>query len=328
MFFRSVSVLCLVGIIFVASSWGDPIATQLKWEAPGADAPLGRMEAQGLALKGKLYVFGGFFNRPLHASVLSDVYDPASNTWTALAPLPIKLTHAGQATDDTFIYLAGGFEGDYPGMSTNKFWKYHVVKNVWSEGPSLPGRRGGGALVYEDGALHYFGGVLKTEEGYVKDYGDHWVFQVDSENSTWRNAAPLPNPRNHMGGIEAGGKVYAVGGQHLGDQQDGNQNSFQVYDPATDLWKSLAPLPIPKGHVTASTLERNGRVIVITGITNGKGGKTVATIEEYNPAIDQWTALLPLPEPRQSPVSGIIDDQLIVTGGSVTATTWIGKLSP
>jgi len=62
---------------------------------------------------------------------------------------------------------------------------------------------------------------------------------------------------------------------------------------------------------------------------NGEGGgTTVATIEEYDPATDTWAAFTPLPAPRQSPVSGVIGDQLIVTGGSVTVTTWIGKLSP
>ncbi len=85
----------------------------------------------------------------------------------------------------------------------------------------------------------------------------------------------------------------------------------------------------PRGHVTANTLERNGRVIVISDIMNGEGGgTTVTTIEEYVPATDTWTALTPLPAARQSPVFGVIVDQLIVTGGSNEMTTWIGKLSP
>lgn len=335
MMHRYLSVMSLIGILLAASSCDDNTVSRLTWEKPGADAPLGLMEAQGLALNGKLYVFGGFYNEPLDATLQSKVYDPATNTWTSLAPLPEDVTHAGQATDGKFIYLVGGFVGKYPGTSTDKFWKYDVTNNLWSEGPLLPDKRGAGALVFLERALHYFGGVMKNADGaYEKDYGDHWVLQLDNPNPTWKSAAPLPNPRNHMGGATAGGKIYAVGGQHLWDQLSGNQSSVHVYNPAIDTWKEVAPLPVPKGHVTANVLERNGRVIVISGIANGDGsrcpgcGEVVATIEEYDPATDTWTVLTPLPKPRQSPVSGIIGDQLIVAGGSVKATTWIGKLSP
>ncbi len=298
----------------------------LTWEASGADATISRFEAQGLALDAKLYVFGGFYNDHIQATVQSDVYDPANNTWTQLAPLPEKLTHAGQATDGRFIYLAGGFVGDHPGGSSNKIWKYDVAANLWSEGPSMPGKRGGGALVLLGRSLHYFGGTLRLKGGdYVQDYGDHWVLRLDDHDAGWTTAASLPNPRNHMGGCVANGKIYAVGGQHLGDEESGNQRSVQVYDPATDEWTNTADLPFARGHLTSNILEWNGRVIVVSGVTNRR--KAVATIEVYDPTSNKWATLTPLPKPRQSGVSGIVGDKLIVTGGSLSVTTWIGKLS-
>lgn len=314
----------LLGLITLIGCQITPIS--LTWEAAGADATIPRFEAQGLTLDGKLYVFGGFYNDRIQATLQSDVYDPATNTWTRLTPLPEKLTHAGQATDGRLIYLAGGFVGNHPGGSSHKLWVYDVAANSWSEGPRMPAKRGGGALVHLGGALHYFGGTFRPKGGdYVQDYGDHWVLQLDDQDAGWTMAASLPNPRNHIGGCVADGKIYAVGGQHLGDEESGNQGSVQVYDPATDEWTNAADLPFGRGHLTANTLERNGRIIVVSGVMNGR--KAVATIEVYDPATDKWSTLTPLPEPRQSGVSGIVGDKLIVTGGSLSVTTWIGKFS-
>ena len=49
-------------------------------------------------------------------------------------------------------------------------------------------------------------------------------------------------------------------------------------------------------------------------------------IAQDDPAAGAWASLAPLPEPRQSPVSGIVGDLLIVAGGSLTQTTWRGQL--
>ena len=192
--------------------------------------------------------------------------------------------------------------------------------------PSLPADRGGGALVRLDRALHFFGGGVRVAGGVItQDFGDHWSLDLDAPNATWTALAPLPNPRNHMGGCALGGKIYAIGGQHLADEGD-NQSSVDVYDPLADRWVSVADLPQPRGHITANVLSRNGRVVVVSGVTNTS--VKMANITEYDPATDAWSELTPLPAARQSPVSGIIGDQLIVSGGSLQIQTWIAQLGP
>jgi len=94
----------------------------------------------------------------------------------------------------------------------------------------------------------------------------------------------------------------------------------------TDSWSSAASLPQPRGHVTANVLARPGRIMVISGITNTS--VPMASIVEYDAATNAWSELTPLPGARQSPVSGIIGSQLIVSGGSLNVQTWIASLSP
>jgi N-acetylneuraminic acid mutarotase len=300
--------------------------SSLVWGPNGANASEPLFEAQGLALQGKLYVFGGFDTpNPILTTIQTHAYNPTNNQWARLADVPVKLTHAGQASDGNIIYLAGGFEGDNPGGSSNRVWKYDITSNTWSQGTSLPASRGGGCLVRIDRKLHYFGGGVRAPGGVItQDFGDHWLLDLNQPGAGWTTLAPMPNARNHMGGCVLNGKIYAIGGQHLANEGD-NQSSVDVYDPPTDSWTSAASLPQPRGHVTANVLLRNNRILVISGVTNTS--VPMANITEYDPATNSWTELTPLPAPRQSPVSGIMGNQLIVAGGSLNTQTWIGTLS-
>src|SRR5215213_3711606 len=87
-----------------------PTTTLFSWQTK-APAPLQRFEAQGVAVDGKLYVFGGFTSNFLTATTRSDVYDPATNSWTRIADLPDQITHAHAVADGNSIWLMGGLIG-------------------------------------------------------------------------------------------------------------------------------------------------------------------------------------------------------------------------
>jgi N-acetylneuraminic acid mutarotase len=328
----------MLGLLLLAAACGAPAAEPPPAEPPpaepepgplqwtrGADAPQRLFEAQGVAVDGKLYVFGGFY-RWLDTTLQAHAYDPANDTWARLADVPEKLTHAGNAVFGEEVYLAGGFV-DY-GSTTNEVWIYDVAADAWSEGPPLPEDRGAGALVALDGRLHYFGGTVREGRTYAVDAGDHWI--LDPGEEAWTPAAPLPNPRNHIGGVVLDGKIYAIGGQHLGDDAGGNQRDVHVYDPATDTWTEVAPLPYPLSHITVSTFIWDGRIIVVGGLTQER--RELATIIAYDPESDAWSEIGRLPAPRQTAVSALFGDTLVVTtgyaDGGPQATTWLGRREP
>jgi N-acetylneuraminic acid mutarotase len=309
----------------------DPFA----WIARSA-CPLQRFEAVGGAAAGKLYEFSGYYTLGTNilATAECDAYDPVTNTWQRIADIPQPISHSGQIADednpnDPIFWLAGGFLGNHPGPSTTEVWKYSIINNTWTSGPPLPDQRGGGALVKLGRELHYFGGVIRQNGVYVQDYGTHWAFNLDTDTA-WRTTttggqilAPVPNPRNHMGGTVLNGKIYAVGGQHLGDQNT-PQSEVDVYDPSTNSWSQTAPMPRPISHVTANVFVRNGLVVVTTG--RMANGVLIPNVIEYDPATNTWSELPPVPGPRQSPVSGLIGDQMVVTCGSnstLKAQTWV-----
>lgn len=295
----------------------------------GTNATIQRFEAQGLVFDGELYVFGGFIPG-VDAITQSDAYDPVTNTWRSLAPMPEAITHAGQALDGSFIYLAGGFVGDHPGGSTNHVWIYDALLDSWQAGPNLPADRGGGGLVRVGRTLYYFAGATRPQGiNVLTDFGDHWTLDLgptadpSDDATSWQVAQDIPNPRNHMAGISLGGLVYGIGGQLGGDEVNGNQADVHVFDPGTGLWSSVADLPVPLGHVTASTFIVNGRILVAGGVT--EGAAEADTVYQYDPVADEWSSLPNLPGVRQSPVSGYVDDIIVVTGGEnggIHVTTW------
>lgn len=301
-----------------------------SWETR-AQATIPRYEAQGIAANGMLYVFGGFFTSHA-ATAQSNAYNPNTDTWLPISDTPELLTHSGQAVDGTTVYLAGGFIGNHPGGSTNHVWAYNTISDTWAAGTNLPVGRGGGSLVKYGRELHYFGGAERTAGiNVLTDFGNHWVLGLGPTDSphddatSWTVAASMPNPRNHLGGATVAGKIYAVGGQHAGNEHTGNQSDVHAYDPQTDTWSAVASMPKPLGHITSSIIVRNGHIIVAGGVTQGI--TKVADVIDYNPISDTWVNLQALPSRRQSPVVGLIGNQIIVSGGSSggpKTTTWLG----
>lgn len=303
--------------------------TLFTWKAV-ASAPLTRAEAQGAAVGSKLYVLGGFYDTTLRATVRADVYNLATNTWVRIADVPEPLTHAAQAVDGTTLYLVGGYVGNNPGPSSERVWKYDTVNNTWSAGVSLPAQRGGGAVVRVGRQLHFVGGATRSNSSNAAtvDCTNHFVFDLDT-GTNWTSAAPLPNPRNHLGAVELGGKIYVIGGQHTYREGTENQAQVDVYDPATDTWTRAADLPLARGHISASTLfTMNNRIVIIGGSANdGASGKALSDVTMFDPQTNLWLRLPPLPGGRKTPVAGVYGSQIIVaTGGtgSPTATTWVG----
>jgi N-acetylneuraminic acid mutarotase len=93
-----------------------------SWQ-PRTPMPTPRGGAAAAALGGQLYVFGGEGNAAAPSGVFDDVesYDPAADSWQALAPMPVPRHGFGAASWGTTIYLPGGAEEDLYGASSPTF---------------------------------------------------------------------------------------------------------------------------------------------------------------------------------------------------------------
>jgi N-acetylneuraminic acid mutarotase len=132
----------------------------------------------------------------------------------------------------------------------------------------------------------------------------------------------LPVPRNHLGGVALGGRIYAVGGQSGQDQTATYRADVHAYDPTTNTWTAVASLPIAISHNNASTITMGGRIIVVGGERGY--GQPIAEVRAYTPATNQWVDLTPLPTARAAGVAGAIGGVLYHATGNTARVTYRG----
>ncbi len=292
----------IIGMTAIPCQWNDLASSSLE-----------KLEAQSAKVGDKLYVLAGFLSN-LQITGATEIYDSNTDVWSVGAPMPIPVTHMGVAVVGTDIWVVAGFVGNHPGPATDKVQIYDTVSNTWTFGPDLPAPRASGAVTFNNGKLHYFGGLLPDR---VTDVGEHYVLDINNQGLGWVPAAALPNPRNHLSAASVNGLVYAIGGQYGHDNEVQDQTFLDVYDPATNTWARLADLPSARSHFEPGTIVHNGKIIIVGG---RQGDFFFDDVTEYNPNTNEWSERCKLPEKLLAPAAKVFGDRLIVTNGGVDGT--------
>jgi N-acetylneuraminic acid mutarotase len=85
------------------------------------------------------------------------------------------------------------------------------------------------------------------------------------------------------------GKFYVAGGRNRNSRAT---NRLDVYDPVTNRWSTLAPMPTARSGSAAAVLQ--GRLYVI-GSNNANPGDPQGMTEAYSPTTNTWTIKTPMP---------------------------------
>jgi len=130
----------------------------------------------------------------------------------------------------------------------------------------------------------------------------------------------MPTERGALAAGVLDGQIYAVGGALKKFFRLRNTNAHEVYDPKTDTWKALAPIPTPRDHLTVSVA--NGLLYAIGGRVNVNYNNNLNANEAYDPNTNQWQTLAPLPTARSGITSQYIKGRIFVFGGESGAGTF------
>ena len=84
----------------------------------------------------------------------------------------------------------------------------------------------------------------------------------------------------------------------LGTKEYITLGTLERYDPDTDAWTTLAPLPQPSGGLAGAAL--NGTLYVFGGEYFSDGGGVYEHTWAYDPQADAWTELPPMRTPRHT----------------------------
>ncbi|EYF07241.1 Kelch repeat-containing protein [Chondromyces apiculatus] len=227
----------------------------------------------------------------------SEIYDPATDTWTPVPALMAEFRGNGTATTlpDGDVLIAGG-SADFD-MSTTAIRLDLETLTLVSTLPAAT-RAGHTATSLNDGRVLIAGG-RRWE-------GDNQAPQTDAEiydpaAGTLTPVAAMHGARErHNAARLPDGRVLVVGG--VGPNADGSitEEEAEIYDPATDTW-TLAAAPHVSFQAAVSTVLPSGRVLIAGGEGSdgsGAGAAPQASAEVYDPATDTWTSLPPMSSPR------------------------------
>lgn len=280
-------------------------------------------------LDGKIYVMGGYPpSRVTQRTV--QVYDPVSNRWQLTTPLPIPLNHQMAAAVNGRLYVIGG-QTDAGSAYTNTVFEYNPVTSNWTAKAPMPTSRSAGAAAVI-GNLIYVAGA-RSSPGQ-----DFAVYNVT--NNQWTTLPNMPTGRNHLAAGAINGKVYVVGGRLGGGFTSPMTNILEVFDPATGMWSTNAPMPTTRGGING--IVANGCFFVWGGegpIGPPNPNGMFAQNEMYVASLNRWYRLEPLP----TAVHGVTGAAFVngwihapgggtSTGGSSGSTIhqvfWVGGICP
>ena len=106
-----------------------------------------------------------------------------------------------------------------------------------------------------------------------------------------------------------GGKLYAVGGRF--NTFEYNTNLLDVYDPATNSWKSVKPMPTARSGMAVTVMDN--KMFVFGG---EKLGGTFNQSEVYDPAADVWAELTPMPMSVHGTGAVVVGDTIYIPAGA------------
>ncbi len=221
----------------------------------------------------------------------------------------MAVNHAGAGVVDGQLYAVGGFAGSSFEPITAVF-RYDGAGNEWMSVAPLPSPRGALAVVSAAGRLHALGGSGPAS------LTTHSVY--DPVADMWMALAPFPGAgRNHLAAVELDGFIYVVGGRRDGGGQ-ANSDALDRYDPASNTWTALAPLPTARSGIGAAVL--HGRIVVLGGEVNPAAANGVFPhVEMYDPATDTWLRLADMPVPRHGIWAVTLGPRIYVPGGATVA---------
>ena len=252
--------------------------------------------------RGKIYAFGGFVlpeSGPPGWTPINNAweYDPAADTWQALAPMPSKRGSSLAAVVGDRIYVIGGattIPGSKetavyptrPHMSVGTVEEYDPASNTWRERSAMPTPRNHAAIGVVNGKIYVIGGrVGAAFIGLASDISV--VEEYDPATDQWSGPrARMPIARSAIGAGVDGGRIYVAGGEYQDPHMMATFRAVEAYDPASNTWTEMPPMPVSRHGLAVGVI--GNRLHVISGDVQSAGtGVEVSTGEhdafEFSP---------------------------------------------
>ncbi len=166
---------------------------------------------------------------------MNEVYDPETDTWETLKPMPTARQFLCANVVSDKIYLIGGSKPvnlNDPSYVPNVNEVYDPATDSWAYRTPPPVNVSSHASAVVNGKIYIISGIGASES----------LTQIyDPETDSWSQGAQIPTPvwgaaAGVTSGVLATKRIYVVGGYPA-------FRTVQVYDQETDSWATGAQMP-------------------------------------------------------------------------------------
>ena len=300
------------GKLYVIGGWGDGKARGVNYEYdPATDKwtkkqpmPRPAHHAALAAVNGKIYAFGGFV-APANTAIplgaawepIADAYEfnPATDSWKPLPPLPGKRGSAIAAEVGGKIYVIGGattmegakepfFTAFGPARVLGTNDVYDPATNKWESRSAMSVPRNHAFSGVVNGKIYVIGG--RTGHGFILSATNtNVVEEYDPVSNMWSIPKErMPTARSGGASGTDGRRIYVAGGEVTTTALVGAYRAVEAYDPATNSWTSLPSMPMPRHGVAGAVI--GTRFHLVSGMIQSAGALTF-----LDPTLSTHTAM-------------------------------------
>ncbi len=254
-----------------------------------------------VAQAGFIYGFGGHTTSGTTAAAYR--YDPNSDSWVSLPPLPDPLEGLSAVSDGTFIYLLNG------GHFSNSLYRYDPAAGTYSVLAAAPTGTYLQSAVYLNGIVYRIGG-----EPDAAHTGTNSVDAYSIATNTWAPVTPYPQSAHLLMVTAANGLLYVAGG--TGDL---DLKRAYRYDRNIAAWDDAAVPDLPLSRWGAASGLLGGKWVLAGGNEEGTTTSS-ALIWDLLPG-HGWQSLPPMLQARQNVGGAAIGFNFFAVGGANSAGT-------
>ncbi|SAL86520.1 N-acetylneuraminate epimerase [Caballeronia arvi] len=183
---------------------------------------------------------------------------------------------------------------------------FDVARNRWLEAAPIPRGANHICVAALDGVVYAFGGFVEQNRIAVPDC---YAYVVADDR--WHTIHPLSRgSRGAIAVVAHDGLVHAIGGRDTR-----SVDWHEVYDPRSDSWRTLSPVPGPRDHSAAVSL--GGRIHVAGGRMDTFDFNTGMHVA-YDAQKDAWEERAPMPTPRSGHGGVVWRGKFLCMGGEGT----------
>ena len=280
---------------------------ELVWEEK-APVSVARYAYDGATvLNGKIYFAGG--SDGTYKDSL-ECYDPLTNTWGSLIPIPSARGAMGVTSLNNKIYAIGGIE-DSGDLSRTEI--FNPADNSWSQGPSLPHTIDHGDAITFNNSIYLIGGNLPNSKIATN-------YMLDSNASAWVAKAPMSVTRAGQRLVKYENRIWAMGGN---DAHSGTNalNLVESYDPVSKSWRLEPSLPVKK-HWGCAWVANNKIYLAGGWSANEVYDRSILSFSRET----GWVSAGNLPENKVSADAVVLNDAVYVIAGSRNRNTYSNKV--